>query len=120
MGTPYTYSQLSTIMKVVIVLLALVSVTLAQHANQALNALIHHEIDALQAADPNLTDVDCTNKCDALFDLVDPHDEQITDEACKNICEHRGVPHSTHPTHHPHPTFPTHHPHIFQTQPTRQ
>merc|ERR1712241_1651242 len=72
-------------MKVVLALCALVAVTLAQrppagnhnnhnqhgnHDQHGLGGLIHHEVVALLAADPALTEDMCATKCDALFDLV--------------------------------------------------
>ncbi|XP_005094927.1 uncharacterized protein LOC101862255 [Aplysia californica] len=99
-------------MKVAIVLLACVAAAFAQHHNGGMGDLIHHEVVALIQADPNLTVDNCVTKCDALFDLIDQHDEDRTDDMCKHACDceinktcdHHM--HVTHPTHHPHPTHP--------------
>merc|ERR1712130_499199 len=115
-------------MKVAIVLCALVAVSFAQMHHDKLAELIHHEVHALFQADPNLTMDNCVTKCDALFDLIDSNDENVTDDLCKkncdceinnNHCGHHhnmmttqaGQTHAPHPTHPPHPSHPPHPPH---------
>merc|ERR1712213_233137 len=89
------HHTLFIIMKVALALCALVAVTIAQrpggnhggHDQHGLAGLIHHEVVALITADSALTVDQCSTKCDALFDLVDGHDETQTDQMCKEVCD---------------------------------
>merc|ERR1712154_621747 len=73
------------------------------HDQHGLGGHIHHEVVALITADSALTVDQCSTKCDALFDLVDGHDETQTDTLCKNVCDceiNKNCPHQHghHPT----------------------
>merc|ERR1712012_295420 len=105
------HHTLAIIMKVAFALCALVAVAIAQrpggnhgnHGDHGLGGLIHHEVVALITADSALTVDQCSTKCDALFDLVDGHDETQTDQMCKEVCDceiNKNCPHQHghHPT----------------------
>ena len=49
--------------------------------------LVHREVMALVAQNPQLNVRDCTTKCDALFSLVAGHDETLTDALCLKECQ---------------------------------
>merc|ERR1711936_567798 len=90
-------------MKVAIVLCVCLAVAMAQfnqhggnHGNHngqhhgghdPLAALVHNEVVELVKANAGLTSAECTSKCDALFGLLESHDEQSTDDHCKHACE---------------------------------
>merc|ERR1711963_496191 len=106
------YQTHAVIMKVFLTLCALVAVAIAQrpggnhgnHGDHGLAGLIHHEVVALITADSALTVDQCSTKCDALFDLVDGHDETQTDQMCKEVCDceiNKNCPHHQQHGHHP-------------------
>merc|ERR1712039_794299 len=103
-------------MKVAIVLCVCLAVAMAQfnqhgqhHGGHApLAALVHNEVVELVKANAGLTSAECTSKCDALFGLLESHDEQSTDDHCKHACEcdidHVGCPNNMHSGAPMHPT----------------
>ncbi|CAL1526757.1 unnamed protein product [Lymnaea stagnalis] len=78
-------------------------------SNLFLADLIHVEVQALLALDPQLTVTQCTRECDAMFDLGVLADETHSDELCLHACQceiqkncaadHTHPPHPTHPGH---------------------
>merc|ERR1712241_620257 len=121
-------AQLNITMKVAIVLCVCLAVAMAQfpwdHAGQQnqhggqhggqhghhdpLIELVHNEVVELVKANSGLTSAECTSKCDALFGLLEAHDEQSTDDHCKHACEcdidHVGCPNNMHSGAPMHPT----------------
>merc|ERR1712110_169807 len=116
-----TWTSQTITMKVAIVLAVCIAVAVAQfpwdHAGQQggdtnnqhnqhhghhdpLIELVHNEVVELVKANAGLTSAECTSKCDALFGLLESHDEQSTDDHCKHACEcdiDRNCPHGTPP-----------------------
>merc|ERR1712154_29006 len=109
-------------MKVCLVLCAILAVTLAQQQqhqqhNNPFGDLIHREVQAILKADPNLSLDNCSTKCDAEFDLIAGHDEDVTDKACAAACDCEINKNChMHPTRDPSHTFHTR-PHNFHTRP---
>merc|ERR1711936_45863 len=60
-----------------------------QHGGQghALVHMVHLEVQELIKANAGMTSAECTTKCDALFGLLESHDEAQTDDMCKHACE---------------------------------
>merc|ERR1712012_522897 len=111
MGISDLTAQLNITMKVAIVLCVCLAVAMAQfpwdnagqqnqhggqHGGQhgdhmghhdPLIELVHNEVVELVKANSGLTSAECTSKCDALFGLLEAHDEQSTDDHCKHACE---------------------------------
>ncbi|KAK3759277.1 hypothetical protein RRG08_021225 [Elysia crispata] len=56
-------------------------------ANNNIYALVHHEVHALYQANNNISLDECVRKCDNLFDLIDPVDEQAFDQKCEDYCK---------------------------------
>ena len=48
--------------------------------------LVKHEVEALLAQNPGMSEADCTSQCDALFNLLQDHDETATDNMCAHDC----------------------------------
>lgn len=47
---------------------------------------IGEEVRAIIRANPSITLADCTAKCDAVFALDVPRDEEVTDRDCAREC----------------------------------
>merc|ERR1712244_194719 len=88
-----------------------------------MHGLVLHEVQALMKAHAQITVTDCTNKCDAIFGLLDPMDEDKFDKMCEHICEceiNKSCTHD-HPTGQPmHPTGQPMHPTGQPMHPTGQ
>ncbi|XP_076472610.1 uncharacterized protein LOC143302010 [Babylonia areolata] len=78
-----------------VILLALVALAASQNHrpnfdhNNPLDHLIHAEVMEILSKNPDITVDHCQTKCDALFDLDAGHDEQITDDLCRQECAHQ-------------------------------
>lgn len=49
--------------------------------------LVRNEVHALLQATPTLSVADCTAKCDAVFALDVPREEELTDQDCARECQ---------------------------------
>merc|ERR1711963_339876 len=144
MGISDLTTQLNITMKVAIVLCVCLAVAMAQfpwdnagqqnqHGGQhgdhmghhdPLIELVHNEVVELVKANSGLTSAECTSKCDALFGLLEAHDEQSTDDHCKHACEcdidHNCGQHGTPPPNNQQPPQDGHQPPQDGHQPPRQ
>ncbi|PVD36637.1 hypothetical protein C0Q70_03623 [Pomacea canaliculata] len=77
--------HLTVAMKCLIVFAVVCVVALAQREG-GLERFIGEEVRAIIRANPSITLADCTAKCDAVFALDVPRDEEITDRDCAREC----------------------------------
>merc|ERR1712200_273866 len=64
----------------------LCALVLAAFAVNTFKVMVQNEVTELYAADPNMSVAQCQVTCDAIFNLLDPHDEAKTDHMCAEMC----------------------------------
>ncbi|KAK3756415.1 hypothetical protein RRG08_053139 [Elysia crispata] len=77
-------------MKCVLVAVAVLAVCIAElHHGQhdELDALVHRQVHELYETNSLISLEECVKKCDNMFDLTDPIDEQAFDQMCEEHCK---------------------------------